>query len=102
VTLRLDPQPLAWTSLRLSFDKKRHFPTTERLRSTKETHFVDTTSLPHVKKPLSRTCERLSHDDERHLQGNGRHPQTTKRHPVGRVRLSVMTVTQPLDRRTTS
>jgi len=84
------------------FRQKRHFRTTERLRSTKETQFVDTTAPPHVKKPLARTCERLSHDDERHLQGNGRHQQTTKRHPVTKVRLSVMTVTQPLDRRTTS
>jgi len=80
---------------------KCQFRTTERLRSTKDTHFVDTMSLLRVKKPPSHTNERLSHDNERHLQGNGRNQQTTKRHPVTKVRLSVMTMTRPLDRRTT-
>jgi hypothetical protein len=31
--------------MRLSFDRKRHVRTTERLTSTKETHFVETQSL---------------------------------------------------------
>jgi len=102
VTLRVDKKPLSQTLQRLSVDKKRHFQTTERLTSTKKTDFVDTMTLLQVKKPLSHDNERRSHDNERHLQSGGRHLQTTKRHPVTKVRFSVMTVTQPLDNRTTS
>jgi hypothetical protein len=100
VTLRVDKKPHSRTSPRLSVDEERHFQTTERQSSMKDTHLVDTMTLLWMMKALLQTSERLSLDNERHLLSSGRQRQTTKRHLETKVRLSVMTVTQSLDRRT--